>query len=368
MENMIEEPTLASIGMKEFAGLRIAYTHDFINWQLGDEHPINPIRAFVLTERMNDLVNAGACVIDTEWNKPSQILRSRWEKCAISFQPELVDARKTQNSELWEAELTMFGATHHITETLIREHFIEGKYGVYFNPAGGENNHHADVAVVSDLAWAAKRLDETGLRVAYIDWDAHHCSDVETMLDGTGILTASIHAVSTVETELPSTEQHINYEMPTTATDSDLVSAVATILDTLEERGGVDVLVLNIGADGYAPDDSTDLGWTHEGYFLSAKTIAEYAGEHEIPILIGGGGGTLPLEDGTPEVWFVVLGTITAEMSRQQMTRILEKGREQSFEHSGNSNNPANGGIDYSQQFDYSAANYSPPHIGPEGT
>lgn len=351
MEEMDNAALLADLGMRECVGLRITYTDDFIDWQLGEEHPINPIRAFVLKERMEDLVGAGACVIDTEWNRPSQITRRQWEKSALKSEPHLVEKRKQESAEMWETELTMFGGTYYLTETLIREYYTENKYGAYFNPAGGENNHHDGVAVISDLAWACKRLANSGLRVAYIDWDAHHCSDVETLLDGTGILTASIHSISTVEAELPTTEEHINYEMTSDAQNSDLISAVTSILDTIDERGGVDVLVLNISADGYAPDESTDLGWTEEGYFLSAKAIAEYAGAREISILMGGGGGTLPLEDGTPEIWFIVLGTITAELSQQQLRGVLAKAEEgRSFEHS----------RDYSDDYNYSTANYDP--------
>lgn len=315
---------MVDLGIREFVGLRIAYSDDFINWQLGDEHPINPIRAYALVQRMEELVSVGACVVDTKWNRPSQILRRKWEKCATDLQPELVNARKTTDHELWEAELTMFGATHHLTETLIREYFVENKLGVYFNPAGGENNQHEDVDVVSDLAWACKRLQLSGLRVAYIDWDAHHCTDVENLLDGSGVLVASIHSISSVETELPSTEETINFEVPAHSTDEDLIAAVGTVIDLIEERGGVDVLVINIGADGISEDSSSDLGWSYKGYFLSAQIIGEYAGRNDIPILLGGGGGTLPLDDGTPEVWFLVAGTMTMEISRQQVQRMFE--------------------------------------------
>ena len=322
-------------GLKEFVGMRVTYSDDFINWQLGEEHPINPIRSYALVQRLEELEQLGACKIDTEWNRQSHILRTKWEKCALEMQPELVDSRKTEHSELWESELTMFGATHYLTETLIRESLVDGKIGVYFNPAGGENNQHEDVAVVSDLAWACKRLQMSGMRVAYIDWDAHHCTDVESLLVGTGILVSSVHSEASVgQTELSHNDNDIiNYEMPATSTDEDLISAVGTIVDTIEEMGGVDVIVLNIGADGLEEDESSDLRWTQKGYYLAAQIVGEYAGAQEIPVLIGGGGGTLPLEDGTPEVWFAVSGTITMEMSRQQvskMTQIVEASQESS--------------------------------------
>lgn len=352
-ENTTESLTQAMVGagIREFVGIRVTYSDDFINWQLGEEHPINPIRSFALVQRMEELERLGACTIDTDWNRSSQILRNKWEKCATDLQPELVNARKTSDPELWEAELTMFGATHHLTETLIREYYVENKLGVYFNPAGGENNQHEDVAVVSDLAWACKRLALSGLRVAYIDWDAHHCGDVETLLEGSGILTASIHSISSVETPLPSSDETINYEVPVNSTDEDLIAAVGSTIDLIEDRGGVDVLVINIGADGISEDSSSDLGWTHKGYFLSAQIIGEYAGTHDIPVLLGGGGGTLPLDEGTPEVWFLVAGTLTMEISRQQMKRLLASTSEDTYEHS-----------------DYSTENLPVSHSGTEET
>ena len=69
---------------------------------------------------------------------------------------------------------------------------------VYFNPQGAKHHamrsHSSGFCVFNDHAWAAHHFAEQGLKVAYLDWDAHHGDGVEALTKRSPqILTASIH-------------------------------------------------------------------------------------------------------------------------------------------------------------------------------
>lgn len=298
----------------KFHKLTVTYADDFLDWQLGDEHEVNPIRSLLATEKLKHLEDPGICEIVSDWGQSSVVEKAKWERAMKSIQPEKVEVRKA--SGLWEPELAMFGATYYLTEKILKNRVFDGSAGIYFNPAGGEHSEsHADVDVINDLAWACLRMQDAGLRVAYIDWDAHHCYETETLLRGSGVLTFSVHERSTAATTYSDLdgEGFVNYGMEQGASDWGLINAVAEILDTLEGMEPFDVIVLNAGADGLEEDPTSGMDWTIDGYGVSSKMLGEFAAGSGASVLVGGGGSTLPIE-GCPEIWSAVLSTLTLEM------------------------------------------------------
>lgn len=300
----------------KFNGLTVAYSEKFLDWQLGEDHEVNPIRALVLVEKLKILQEAGICVVDTSWDKGSVVEKAKWVRAIETLQPDKLKS-KAAADPLYETELLMFGATYHLTEKLIKDRVFDGGMGVYFNPAGGEiSEQHTDVDVFNDLAWACLRLKDSGMNVVYIDWDAHHCYETETLLKNSGVTTFSVHEARTAGTTYTDLEGEgfANYGMDAGASDYGLVNAVAEIIDTLENEGkGFDVIVLNTGADGLGGDPTSGLDWTIDGYGLSSKMLGDFAQRSSASLLVGGGGTTLPVEGG-PDIWSAVLGTLTLEL------------------------------------------------------
>lgn len=302
----------------KFNKMVVTYTEQFLDWQLGDEHEINPIRSLVFTEKLKTLIESGMCEVDTDWGQASEIERMKWEAAMRSIQPEKTAARKaTAPPEVWNSEVFMFGATYYLCDRLLKDRAFNDTSGIYFNPAGGEmSGQHADVDVVNDLAWACLRMADAGMNVVYVDWDAHHCYETETLLRKSDVKTFSVHEKISAASTYSDLEGDgfVNLGMEEGAGDYGLINAVAEIIDMLEQHAGkVDVIVLNAGADGIEVDPTSGLQWTINGYGVAAKMLGEYAVSMDASILVGGGGSTLPLDSG-PEIWGAVTTTLLIEM------------------------------------------------------
>lgn len=308
----------------KFAGLKVAYADGFLDWQLGEEHPINPIRTLVLKEKLKRLREVGMCEVLEDWARAGEIQRGKWLRAAQTIQPDRVQKLQSELAEeVWESELLMFGATFELVDRLIRDRAFEGKHGVYFNPAGGElTGQHEGVEVLNDLAWACLRLRDAGYTVAYLDWDAHHSNETEALLKDTGVLSISIHDLTTAATTYsdPDGAGFINYGLSAEGDSLEFVDAVGQAADKLAELG-IDVLVLNAGADGLEVDESTGMAWSTDAMAVAGKIIGDLAGELDASVLVGGGGGELPLDE-TPDTWYNVVGVMGSAMAGADLLRV----------------------------------------------
>lgn len=274
--------------------LVVAHTEHFLDWQISAEHPVNPIRSHVVLEELQGIHGKNFELL-TNWANASELERSRWLAAAQSIDPEL-------EIGLEAAELTIFGATYTLAEQLVADRVAGRGAAVYFNSAGGElSGQHEGVEVFNDLAYAAVRLAAAGLRVAYLDWDAHHSNRVEAALRSyPEILTVSIHQLSSAATTFSSPEHgFVNFQLGDGAGDHALISSVSS---ALLELGDLDALVMSIGADGLEEDPSSQLNYSPDGLAAAAILVGQFAANSGASILVGGGGGQLPL-DSTPQVW-----------------------------------------------------------------
>lgn len=287
--------------------LKVAYTEKYLDWQLGEEHPVNPLRAHVVVEELQKVSKLPLEVL-TSWAGASTVQKARWLEAARRAQGDGVD--QLVSGELGDAVLEMFGGTYTLVDELIRDRAFAGETNVYFNPAGGENSQHEDVDVLNDAVYAVKRLANAGLSVAYVDWDAHHCVETEQLLrDREDILTISVHDRETASTSY-SGEGFVNLAVGSGANDIGFVAAAAEAINELNSLEQLDVIVLNAGADGLLEDESSKLQYTAQGLGVAADQLGMFAAERNASVLVLGGGGQLPL-DGTPMAWLYVLGMLT---------------------------------------------------------
>ncbi|WNN95155.1 hypothetical protein SEA_MAGRITTE_204 [Microbacterium phage Magritte] len=208
------------------------------------------------------------------------------------------------------------------TRALVKEMESRGMPNeVFFNPQGAK--HHAGFAhasgfcVFNDMAWAAKHFTDQGLKVAYLDWDAHHGDGVEDLTrDNKKVLTASIHQGGIFPgTGLGSDPKKFVYNYPLQAGDGDedLMDCVVTALDLIADFEP-DVLLLAIGADGHVEDPLASLEFTVEGFGQAGAAVGEYAREAGIPVLVGGAGGYTPFSY-TPLAWAEVIMAMHEQLS-----------------------------------------------------
>jgi len=182
------------------------------------------------------------------------------------------------------------------------EFLAEGKVDLAFNPLGGFHHAHparaAGFCYLNDIGIALRWAFKRGLRVAYVDIDAHHCDGVQSSFyDEDRALVISLH--ETGESLFPGTGRleeigeakgrgfNVNLPLLPGTDDETYTFAFRRIIPPLLAAFNADVLVAQIGADSLAADPLSHLSLTNNGYqevlrllrFCSPKTL-----------LLGGGG------------------------------------------------------------------------------
>lgn len=195
---------------------------------------------------------------------------------------------------------------------------------VFFNPQGAKHHaaysHSSGFCAFNDMAWAAKHFTDQGLKVAYLDWDAHHGDGVEDLTrKNKNVMTVSIHQGGI----FPGTGLHSKphagvWNFPLEAGDGDweLTDAVDQALVLIEDFEP-DVLLMAIGADGHESDPLANLKFTVEGFGQVAEMVGEYVREAGIPVLVGGAGGYQPFSY-VPLIWAEVIMSLNAQISMEQ--------------------------------------------------
>jgi acetoin utilization protein AcuC len=190
-----------------------------------------------------------------------------------------------------------------------------------FHFAGGL--HHAvdqrasGFCYVNDAVLAIMRLREHGLRVAYVDIDAHHGDGVQAAFYGNpNVLTISTHERG--ERLFPGTGfvrevgegDGVGYSvnLPLEAyTDSAVyLPAFEEVVPPLLEAFRPDVVVAQLGIDAHRTDPLTHLALDIQGFAKAVERITEMA-----PRLVALGGGGYDLENvarGWTAAWAVING------------------------------------------------------------
>ncbi|MFH1091038.1 MAG: acetoin utilization protein AcuC, partial [Pseudomonadota bacterium] len=178
----------------------------------------------------------------------------------------------------------------------------DGEVGLAFNMAGGL--HHAmsrrasGFCYVNDIVVAIEELLKRGLRVAYVDVDAHHGDGVQAAFyDTDRVLTISLHQHG--HTLFPGTGfvfetgqgrgQGFSANLPLyPGTDDELFLRVFQgVVPDLVKAFEPDVLFTQLGVDTFRTDPLTNLCLTTNG-FLAAVSILKELG---LPWVALGGGG-----------------------------------------------------------------------------
>ncbi len=169
-----------------------------------------------------------------------------------------------------------------------------------FNPAGGM--HHARPAraqgfcYFNDNALAVLRLRAAGLRVLYVDLDAHYPDGVAEALRGDPeALMLSLHMDTgyayPFEGGALEDAEAVNLSLPRGANDAEYLHAFDAVWPRALERFAPDAVVLQAGTDVIAPDPLGKLAVTTQGFLAAVARVVDGAPR----LLATGGGGYHPL-------------------------------------------------------------------------
>jgi acetoin utilization protein AcuC len=178
----------------------------------------------------------------------------------------------------------------------------QGEVEVAFNPAGGGHHaapdHASGFCIFNDIVIAIKHLLTKGLRVAYIDIDAHHGDGVQdAFYDTDKVLTISLHETGRVL--FPGTGEpsevgvgkgrgySVNIPLAPYTDDEIYLWAFDEIVPILVERYKPDIVVTQLGCDTHHLDPMTQLSLTTGGYEGIMRRLRKLAPRW---VAVGGGG------------------------------------------------------------------------------
>ncbi len=198
---------------------------------------------------------------------------------------------------MYESALLSTGAS-----ILAAEMIYNGDVDVAFNPSGGL--HHAmpgnasGFCIFNDPVMAIDYLLSKGLRVAYIDIDAHHGDGVEHAYYGTDrVLTVSIHesgqflfpgtgSIDNIGTGL-GIGYSVNIPLHPYSNDQIYNLMMSNIILPIIDKFSPDVIATQLGMDPYFKDPITHLGLSTQGHNQLVKTLGSTCSKW---LAFGGGG------------------------------------------------------------------------------
>ena len=199
----------------------------------------------------------------------------------------------------------------------------EGAAGVAMMPAGGVNHHAmrdraSGFGVFNDAAVAIAWLVERGRRVMYLDLDVHHGDGVEAAFEGDDrVLTVSLHESTRYLFPGPKggfaddvgtgrgRGYSVNVAFEPYTGDDVWLEAFEALVPPLYRAFAPDLLLVQLGADGYFGDPLAHLMLTTRAYESAARRLAELSGGRLAAV--GGGGYDVAA---TPRIWALELTTL----------------------------------------------------------
>ena len=195
--------------------------------------------------------------------------------------------------------------------------------GLAFNPSGGL--HHAfpsytsGFCIFNDPVIAINKLMELGLKILYVDVDAHHGDGVQSAFYNTDqVTTVSFHESG--EFLFPGTGSSdeigtdsgrgysINIPLGPYTGDDVYIWAFEECLLPVVEKIGPDILVSQVGIDTYYSDPLTHLNLTTNGY----ARLLHYFKSFNLPWICLGGGGYDLL--GVAKCWAIAYSIMIGEL------------------------------------------------------
>lgn len=203
--------------------------------------------------------------------------------------------------------------------------------------AGGLHHAHPGAAsgfcVYNDLAVAIRWLQrEHGMRVLYIDYDAHHGDGVQDVFYGDPeVLTVSIHesglylfpATGFID-ELGEGAGHgrsANIPLEAQTEDASFLAAFDALVPELADAFEPDIIVLQAGCDAHALDPLTHLRCTTRLFEALASRVVTIAERHCGGRIVATGGGGYAIRSVVPRAWTLTWAALCGEPAPDPIPR-----------------------------------------------
>ncbi|MBO9131223.1 acetoin utilization protein AcuC [Bacillus sp. 165] len=305
------------------------YSDDFQNYRFNSEHPFNQLRV----KLVYDLLQKGGFI------SPSQVIPPRMatdEEIALIHDKNYIDAVKKGGDGrlakqvglqygLGTEDTPLFKGMHEASALLVGgtltavDYVLEGKAEHALNLGGGL--HHgfrgkaSGFCIYNDSSIAIKYIQQKyGLRVMYIDTDAHHGDGVQwAFYDDPTVCTVSLHetgrylfpGTGAVNERGQGAGYGYSFNVPLDAftEDESFLHAYRTMLREVAEYFKPDVIVTQNGADAHYYDPLTHLSSSIHIYREIPKLAHEIAHEYCNGRWIAVGGGGYDIWRVVPRAW-----------------------------------------------------------------
>jgi len=199
-----------------------------------------------------------------------------------------------------------------------------------FNPAGGMHHARRDRAqgfcYFNDNVLGILRLRAAGLRVLYVDLDAHYPDGVAEALRGDPqVLVVSLHmdtayAYPKAGGGLDDPDV-VNLPLPRGTNDAEYLHAFDALWSRALARFAPDAVMLQAGSDAIAPDPLGKLGLSTQGFLAAVARVVADAPR----LAVTGGGGYHPLlvARAWTGVWALLAGRALPEPMPEAGTALL---------------------------------------------
>ncbi|CAA9258892.1 MAG: Deacetylases, including yeast histone deacetylase and acetoin utilization protein [uncultured Chloroflexi bacterium] len=317
-------------GPQHAAPAAFVYRHELAEAELRPGHPLKPVRArtcLELLERRGVFASGGVRVVSPGAATREDVLRvhdagyvAMVERLSGEGRVSGRDAAGYGFSEqgdnppfsgMYDYYLLVCGAAIEAVRLV-----DEGEADCAFMPAGGVNHHAmpdraSGFGVFNDAAVAIAWLRERGRRVMYVDLDVHQGDGVEAMFeDDDRVLTVSLHESTRFLFPGPKggfaentgagngTGYSVNVPLAPYTDDETWLWAFDQVVPPLYGAFKPDVLLVQLGADGYHADPLAHLQLTARAYRSAAARLRELTGGRLAAV--GGGGYDV---EATPRIW-----------------------------------------------------------------
>ncbi|NTU70699.1 MAG: acetoin utilization protein AcuC [Coriobacteriia bacterium] len=305
------------------------------DYDLGDGHPLNPLRLTLTVELMEALGLLG----EGDVLAPRAATENELLLAHSSGYIEAVHHAGDWGSDfspmmgLGTEDNPVYPGMHEIAaltagaSMLGVEEVLAGRWLRTFSPAGGMHHAHrsraAGFSIYNDaaVAIAVAREAHPGIKVLYIDIDAHHGDGVQEAFAASGdVLTVSIHESGLYAFPGTGFPEEIGYgdgvgfsanvPLPAFATDECFAMAFDEVVAPLARAFAPDLIVAQLGVDAHYSDPQTDLGLTLPGYRALVLGIIALADELCAGRLAALGGGGYHVVGVVPRAWAWVMAAM----------------------------------------------------------
>ena len=314
----------------------LIWTPELADYDLGDGHPLNPLRLILSVELMEAFsLLAPESLVSPRPATEKELLLVHTQgyieavreagDWASDFRPSM--GLGTEDNPAYPGMHEIAALTCGASIQGIEE-IVSGRRDRTFSIAGGMHHAHrsraAGFSVYNDaaVAIAVARQARPDLKVLYVDIDAHHGDGVQEAFGGSAdVLTISIHESGLYAfpgTGFPEEIGHgpgagysANVPLPAYATDECFSLAFEGVVAPLARAFHPDIIVAQLGADAHHSDPQTELGLTLPGYRALVRGIIGLADELCEGRLAAVGGGGYHIVDVVPVAWAWVMAELS---------------------------------------------------------